>query len=94
MLFSCCSYSCYQGAGGWADENGWQFTIQTNKHEIFVLLTNVRNRIFRYKSPKNFFLIDGYSDKYISQLINLYGLFIFNIVRSLLIKFNFQFVVL
>ena len=41
-----------------------------------------------------FFFIDGYSDKYISQLINLYGLFIFNIVWSLLIKFNFQFVVL
>ena len=65
------------------------------KPGFFVLLTNVYDRIFRYESPNSCcFCIDGYSDKSISQLINVCGLVISNIVWSLLIKFNFQFVVL
>ena len=60
------------------------FYWQTYKAEFFAIRAQIAV----------VFCIDGYSDKSISQLINLCGLVISSIVRSLLIKFNFQFVVL
>ena len=72
----------------------WLTVYHTNMNSLFYCQT-YKTEFFAIRGQiAVVFCIDGHSDKCISQLINLCGLVISSIVWSLLIKFNFQFVVL